>query len=335
MPAIYPLRLLQLGFEGAATPGTLVAATKKLVGSGRMMPLDERDYEDFPRGVTAPVTAGGITQRKGSALEHEGHLTYEEILYALEMGLKDVPTPTGAGPYVWAFSPVLNAERDVRTCTAEFVVQDGSTKHYERESGYHVCSEFEVGIVAGEPATLNFTTFGRAEQVSTVTGSLTPITGRAPVPSSLFKLYLDDTWAGLGGTQKAALIRAATLNVSTGMMPDYTLDGRADLDFTQLLTGMLGFELSITIEHTAAAATEYDKWRTPALRFARLIADNGAAGAANKKLQFDLAGYYREPPEFDQEDGIELLTATIVGEYDPTSGKMIEVTVTNGLATLP
>ena len=325
--ALYPLRKFQVGFE--STSGTAVAATEQLVGEAVYTPEIEREFEEYPRGVRAPVTGGGVAKSKGSMFAFSGNLSYEEILYPLATGI-EAPALTGAGPYVYTFDPDLTIVPVPKSLTCEYIVDDGSTKHYEREAAFCVCRSFEVGLAFGELATMSFELFGRAEQTSTMTAALTPVTGRTLIPSNLFTVAIDDAWSGLGGTPKSTLVRAASLSVTTGLEPDYTLDGRTDLDFTQLRAGMLDATLSITMEHNASAATEIGKWRTGALRFVRLKATDGT-----KIVQFDLAAKYLSPPSFSEDAGTEIATMELGLEYDSTGAKAFVATITNSLAALP
>ncbi|MFZ2738430.1 MAG: hypothetical protein WAY02_09385 [Burkholderiaceae bacterium] len=330
---LYTLRLLQLGFE--STAGTLVAATKKLVGDSTYTPMIEREFEEYPRGVRAMVTGGGFAKQRGSTIEHDGNLTYEEILYPMLSGIVNDAAPTGAGPYTWDFTPVLTGQASLKTMTAEFVVDDASTKHYEREAGYFLTTEFEVDIQANDVAKLKWTAEGRAEQSSTVTGSLAPITGRTVVPSNLFALWIDAAGGTIGTTAKTATLRGANIKVVTGAKPDYTLDGRADLDHTGIQTQMMTGELELTLEHNANAATEIAAWRAGTGRLVRLKADNGAAAGANKAITFDMSVVYTDDPEFSQEDGIEIVTLKSAFEYDSTFTNAFICTVINGLSAQP
>lgn len=332
--AIYPLRLLQLGFE--AIKGTAVPATSKLVGDSVYIPEIDREFEAFPRGVRAPVTGGGFAVRKGSTFKFTGNLTYEEILYFLESGLK-AGVLTGAGPYTYTYTPTLTANAGVSmtTVTIEYVIDDGSTKHFQRESAFGVTRRFTVNIAFNQPTTIDAELFARAEQTSTVTGSLTPVTGRTQIPSNLWKVFIDDSGGTIGSTQKSLLVRSATLTVTTGFEPDYTLDGLADLDFTQVDSQMLDATLDLTMEHNANAATEIARWRAGQVFLVRLKADNGAAAAANKAITFDGAYKYMEPPAFSQENGIEIVTMKLGLEYDATWAKAFEAIVINGLPALP
>ena len=326
--AAYPLRKVQVGFESA--PGTLVAATQQLVGTFVLTEEIDRHFEENPRGVFVPVTAGGIDIRKGAILTGEQELTYEEILYPLQSGLLLDAVPTGIGPYVWQFLPDWATVNALKALTVEYVIDDGSTQHYEREFGFGICRSFGFDFAFGEIARMRTEYFGRATQSSTFTTSLTPLTGRSPVASNLLKVYVDDTWGGLGGTQVSTLVRSATLDIVTGRDPDYTLDGRSDLDMVGIRTGRATGTLSLVMEHTADAATEIGKWRAGSQRYIQLIVTDGT-----KIIQIDFSGVYTSPPVFSQEDDIEIVTMELALEYDTTASEALDITVTNQIATLP
>jgi hypothetical protein len=336
--ALFPLRKVQIGFE--STPGTLVAATQQLVGVGELEEEIGREFEEFPRGVRAPVTGGGYDIQHGSVIRlSDMNLTYEEAIYPLLMGLVNDAVPGGAGPYTWDGTPVLTAAAAIKTATVEFVIDDGAAQHVERESGYAFCTGFEVSLAANQIAKLSMDLAARRSQASTFTTGLTPVTGRTPIPANLFKIWIDDAWANLGTTQKTTLIRAATLRVDTGLTPDFTLDGLADLDLTQISSGMLDAELTLTAEVNADAATEIGNFRGSSgagvVRFVRLAVDNGAAAGANKQVQFDGAFKHTSAPVYSQDNGIELVTMTLGLEYDATGTNALVMTVINGLATQP
>jgi hypothetical protein len=338
--ALYPLRNVQFG--GETTAGTAVAATARRVGEWTYTEDIPREFEEFPRGVRAPVTGGGYDISGGSMLVGNGNLTWEEILYPLNGGIlldaAGVDQGTG-GPYLYTFDPVLTDPADIKTYTAEFVVEDGSTLHVQRESAYAFCTGFTVTLAANQIATITENWTARRSQTSTVTASQTVITGRTPVPSNLFKLFIDDTWANLGTTQKTQFIRAATLTVDTGLTPDFTLDGRADLDLTGINSGTLNATLDITVEANAAMATELGHYRGTGghgtVRFYRLSANNGGATTAEREIVFDMAMKHLSPPSYSQDNGIEIVTMRLGLEYDATGAKAFVATVQNGLSAQP
>jgi hypothetical protein len=330
---LYPLRLLQLGFE--STAGTAVAATAKIVGDNTYTPISKREFEEYPRGVRAMVTAGGYMVQQESEVEIDTNLTYEEILYPLLSGIVNDAVPTGTGPYTWDITPVLTGQASIKTITAEIVVDDGSTKHYQREAAYMMCTGFEITLEPNEPAKLKFTLRGRADGTSTVTAALTAITGRTVVPSNLFGLWIDDTGGTIGTTAKTQTLRSAKIKVDTGALPDFTLDGRTTLDHTGIQSQMLKGEVELTLEHNANGALEVAAYRAGTVRLVQIKADNGLATTANRQVVLKMGVAYTDDPEFDQEDGIELVTMKGALEYDTGLGGAFIATVINALATQP
>src|SRR5690606_31834426 len=146
---------------------------------------------------------------------------------------------------------------------------------------------------------------------------------------NLFKVYVDSTWAGIGSTQKSALIRSARLEVNTGRAPDYTLDGRADLDMTQIQSGEdISGTLSLVCEYNADGDTLYDSWESgeSGIQFIQLIATD-----STNTLEIDMA-VRLTGVAFREEDGLRLLELTGELVYDPTSTEQINFVVTNGIS---
>ena len=323
---LLPLRLLQLG--GESTAGTLVPATKKVIGRAGVKPIQEWYREDFPRGVRMPVDE--ITAvMKGSEITVECDLSYQQLQWPLHSGLQTVAAG-GAAPYTWTHE--IATAPTLKSYTAEYVVDDGSTKHYQREMGYLLTRQFQISIVRNQMAKLSWTMFGRAEQTSTVTGSLTALTLER-VPSNLFKIWIDSSWAGLGGTLKAALLREATLTVNTGIAPEHTLDGRTDYDMVQPMFSQATATLTTKFLHNADAATEVGNWRTGTKRFIRLKADNGAATTSNRAITIDISVRLLAW-EFADEDGQEIVNATWEMVYDTTGAKSLQIININGVNAL-
>lgn len=329
--ALRELQLIQFAIEGTA--GTAVAADEILLGDAMdFQPEIERVTTQDPRGVLANVETADV--RKGTRFAYAGNLDYEQVLLPLLCGLDGSVTPVDqgtGGPYLWDFDPGLTAAQSLKSATFEFVEDDGSTEHVEREAAYMTCESFTLEVAIGQLARLSAAFFGRADQTSTVTGALS-VLSRTLIPSDLFKVYVDDSGAGLGGTEFAGHIRAATLQVNTGVTPKYSLKGRTDLDMTGLnrnkITGTL--TLRAELDATAGDSGEFGDWRAAGgtKRFVRLIATDGT-----KILQVDVCIRYLQPPRIVDEDGVKVLE--LVGEifYDTTWAKAIQVQVTNSLSS--
>lgn len=336
--ALYPLRNVQIGLE--ATAGTAVAATFKPVGEIVLTEEIDREFETFPRGVRAAVTGGGYDIRHGTMVNFSDmNLTWEEVIIPMLTGIVNDAAPTGTGPYTWDFTPVLTAAAALKAATVEYTIDDGSTKHLQREMAYGTTQSIEFRIVANQIAKMNFEMALRKSASTTETAGQAVITGRTPVPSNLFALYSDSSWANLGNTAVPTTIRDATLRITTGATPDYTLDGRTSLDFTQLNAENLAVSLDMTLEFNAAAATAYSHFRGASgagtTRFYRLEADNGLATTSNRKITFDLCAKHVSPPQISQDNGMEIVSLSLEGEYDATGTAMFVCTVINALSAQP
>lgn len=327
---LFDLRKLQVALE--ATAGTIVPATQQLIGRAQYTPQIVRDLDDFPRGTLIGDVGAGTLTRQGSRLVWETDLTYEEVIYPLLCGILDDAVPTGVGPYIWDFSRDWTLGGATKTASFEFVVDDGAAQHFEAEFGFAVCESFGISFAGGDesPAKLTSTWFGRAEQASVLTPALTPLTDRSPVAGELFGLWIDATWATLGTTQKTKLLKNANLQVETGKAPDFTTDARTDLDFSGVQDKKASATLTLRLNHNADGKAEVDAWRAGTARAIRLKATDGV-----KIVQIDSFGYYRGEPEFDEEDGQEVVSLELGIDYDATGADALNFQITNQIATQP
>lgn len=331
--ALQSLRKLQFGVE--STSGTEANATSQVVGSWQVTEDIERDYEEHPRGVRTDVHAGGDDLRHGTTIKiDEANLTYEEITRTLAACIDD-PAHSGAGPYVHLYAPVLSGPATYKSFTCEWSESDGTTKHIERLALFALCRKFKISGAVGELAKVEEEWFARKSASTTETAGLSPATGRAKIDSDLFGIWINDAGASIGTTQKLGLLRSWELEVEGGNVPDYTMDAASSLDFRAIKAGKLRGTFKATIELNADAATELTKWRGSSgkglPRFIRLKATDGT-----KIVQIDFCLDYTAAPELeDDDDDGRLMNITGKLEYDATWGKVLEVSVTNSIATLP
>jgi len=327
-PASKALRRFQIGPEG--TPGTAVAATFKMVGEATYTIERDTEDEDYPRGVYAPVTGGGIDLRAGTLINFEGNLTYEEALHIFASVI-EVPTTAGvSAPYTHTFDRPWNGPPTLQAYTAELTEDDGATKHVQREAAYLTGMGFEITIAGLEAAKISWEAFARASTTTTETAALAPLTGRTPIPSNLFKVYLDDSWAGLGGTLVSDAVRAATVKYAGAVAPAYNLDGRASLDFTGIrhlsFTPSTAPTLSITMDLSTVAAAEVADYLAGTKRFIRLIATNGT-----DSLSLDMCMVHAAPPSIEEDEGVMVATFNLRMEYDETGTNAFKAVIINGL----
>lgn len=333
--SILPLRKIQFG-EETSGKGTLVAATNQLVGEGRL--AEEQDFyrSEYPRGVRATVGGAGTIVRKGAMLSWQTELNAEDILVPLHTGVLGNVSPTNTNSeYSWAFVPVLTSGIPVvDSVTVEYVESDGSTNHIASEAGYGMTSRLKISWAPNEIAKLEWDMFLRSRQTSTPTGSLTPYTGREPLKGSLVKTYLDTAWGSLGNTQLAGLVRSGDFELNTGLAPDYTADGRSDLDFVKHMVGKMSGSLSLVLELDATGAARYQDFRDNDIVYIRFIAEGSTVVANPRSVQVDGAYRFVGEPGITYDNEQALVTLPLELVYDETGTAMVEITVVNGLDSL-
>ncbi len=332
--AIKPLRKIQLGME--STKGTLVAATRQIVGDGVL--AEEQDFyrSSYPRGVRATVGGAGVITRKGTKISIATELTAEEILWPLLTGIKGNVTGTaGTTDYTWTFTPELTTGiPNLKTATIEFAESDGTTNHIYGEAGHAMTESFKLSWAASDIVKLDWSMFARARQTGSPTGSLSPYSSREALVSSLSSHYLDTSWAGLGTTQLSGLIRGGEFECMTGLAPTYTLEGRSDLDFSDYAVGSVSTKLKLDVELDAGGAARYANYRANDVVYIRTKFTGSTIGGGVKTVQIDGAYRFVSEPGRSEDGDQVLLSLDLEGVYDETGTKMVEFVVVNGLSAV-
>ena len=331
-PALHPLSLIQVGLESAATPGTAAVATVNLPrAEGAYTPMRTRKPLAEPRGTMAIVD--DVLTRQGSALTMTQELDFTHALLPLLCGIQSsapVAVSGSATDYVWTFEPRHNNPRPVRTATVEVAETDGAANHYQARFPYGVCTEFTINIPEGEEtATIDSTWVGRAEEVQAPTAALGEIVGREVIGANLFGFTLDATWAGLGTTAIGGAVRSGSLAVTTGITARYNKEGRADLDMTGILRGMIVGAFSLEMDVDTESANIIAAWRSGALRFGRMRAE----GTSDRYWEIDCSVRFLEDPQILDSDG-DNSTVSLVGalRFDPAADDLLRFAVRNELA---
>lgn len=329
MPAIRPLRRLQIGIE--TTPGTAVAATRVLRGAGRLTEKRETYRTEHLHGVRAPAGGAGVIARRWTEWEWESELTLEEVGWWLQSGIRSV-TPTGsADPYTWTWEPALaSGGLTVSTLSLEFAESDGTSNQYTAAAAFGVTTELGIEVKPEGVATVKASGQARARQATAPSGTASPAANRTMLPGPLWTVWWDASWANLGTTQLSGTVRSAKVAVKTGWEPAWTLDGRADLDWTHQSPGMVTAEMELTLELDAVAAARIANWRANDLAFVRLAAEP----SANRSFRFDLAGRLDDDLSFGEEGEVTTVSLKLGGVYDPASQKLLSIQVKNGEASL-
>lgn len=317
------LEKAQFGIESSA--GSLVAADTVLAceGAGQFAPSITRQLVPDNQGLLVPTAHLDVAS--GTVFSYRHTLDFEQILLPLETGLL-AATVSGAGPYMWVYTPSSAAPDDLASATIEQSIYDGTTRHLEREFGFMTTRRFAISGELNQPAQIEVDMFGRKSQSSTFTAAQSPLTLNR-IPSNLFGLFIDTSWANLGTAAKTGILRSFNYEIITGAEPNTTLDQRSDLDMTGIRRGPIAGTVELNYEYDADADAEFDAWVAGTNRFISLEA---TVGTNILLLQAHIE--LTEDPTFGEEDGLRTVRLRGTMVDDPVSGNFANVDVTNDIA---
>lgn len=329
--AIPSLNRVQIGRE--ATKGTLVPATRLLYGRANVREIQELYRGEYNRGYRANVGGAGNTAFKAVEIDFESDLVPGQVLWPFLTGIRGNITPTGAGAdKTWLFTPELTtAIPTIDSATVKFVDSDGVTNHYYAEAGYSMTRRIVIEWAFNQPAKLRHTMFARARQTGAPDAVSLYTTATTPYMSNKLAVYLDSTWAGLGGTQLTNLMRGVTIEIDTGLEGDFTMDSRPDADFTTHLVGKLTAKLSLLMEMDATASARMTEFRNNGLVFIRLKQLGAALGGSNYSVQLDGCYRFTDSPERSEDEKRVLRTFNLETVLDETSLNTFLPTIVDAL----
>jgi hypothetical protein len=328
---------IQFGKESAAARGTAVVATRMFVG-GQVTALTQHKR---PRKISENIglRSGGSRKVVDQYLVSEplsipdGY--FQALLPILGCGLKGnvtaVEQTTSQGDYLWDFTPTIAF--DGTNAPDSLTIEKGdNTQAFEAE--YAMFQRLRIsGTVAqgaeGAPVSIEAEMFARQWTPTTFTSAIA-----LPVATSmnakLARLYLDDTWAGLGTTELANILRGFDVDLILGPYPDFT--GSANKYFNVHKEGIIGAQVTLRLEGNAAADAIWDRLNDDdqATSFMQLAVNGPQIGTGdNHSAVFNIAGSFDEVTPLAEEDrGNNIHTVMFTSLYDAVSAKEVGVTVT-------
>lgn len=324
------LRLCQYGLE--STHGTAVAADTKLLVTAKV-PDEDRQIK-IPRvdmGVRTPLLLNSAYAQKLLAefsIEDANGAYFEMLPLLLSMGIKNI-SPSGTTPsFVWAAPAVQTAAESVDTATIEIADE---TMAYEIE--YCLCRKIKItGDVTSGEVHVSADLVGRQMKQTTVTAAIAVPTVSL-INAKLARVYMDNTWAALGGAELTAALVGFDIEIDTGVHPKFL--GAASRLFTSHGIGAILGTMKLTFERTAGVAAEELKYRpasgyvqTP--RFVRVGITDGT-----NILLMDMAGLWTSWDSLSGDvEGNNIDVATLTAGYDVTGTQAISMSVTCDVASV-
>ena len=341
---------IQIGKE--TTRGTAVAATRKLLtkeATYRVMETLE-EFEGQIHGTLARTAVAPVVVRNGTEFEFTTDLDFEQILMFLLSGVKGAVTPTTPGSgegRLWTFTPSVTADPLPETYTLEFAERDmdASPNELGLEAPYAFTTALEITGGLDQLPQINASMVARKTSLAASTASLALPT--LTVASNLrWGVYIDSAWANLGTTQITGQIYGFTWKLSEFLRPDYFLDNRSDLDFSQYEFKPRTVDLTMDVVLGAASGdlvpTEDALKTAGTVRFVRLDLTGAAFDAPDTGLNrfIRLDGAYTHAADSMQDrgqdrDGNTITRLHLLSTYDATQAQDVEIVVQNNLAAFP
>jgi len=316
-------QLVQLGIE--TTPGTAVAATKKLAAL-MIEPQIKSEIQKY-RGTGYKFPAIASMAKEWVEADLSGPITYTELIYLLS-SIMGTTTPTaGTTDQTWVFNIDPDGADTPKTYTIEW--GDGTR-----------ALEFDYGLVnaltlsfSRDACELSGTMLGSAiTDAITMTGGTTDV-ALVPVIPTQVSVKVADTQAGLTGASALTRVVSAEWALSDRFNPAYFLDGSTDWAAAVETEPSLGVKLKM--EKDAAGMGLLTNMRAGSTKFVRIQAiGNIITGAIPYTLTIDTACKVTGEPTFSDEDGVQCIEWDMEGFYDSTWTKATMITVINAIATL-
>lgn len=330
----------QIGLE--ATPGTAVAATRRL-GSLNLSPSINAETEAFrPQGVKFPTVV--TLNREWAEVDVEGTPTYEEIVIPLS-GVVDTATvsqvmdgATATGAYEWVFTPDSLAPDAPKT----FTLENGQAGAQAEKFAHLLFTGLGLEV-SRSGVSMSGSAFAKAAVAGiTPTSGLQPPATLTPIQAGQFCVYLSDTVAGLSEAgNRLTRVISVNPNIEDRYNPAWFVDC-TEPSFTAYVENPdgVGGELGLTVEADAAGMAWLPKMRAGTTHFLRIeatgpvIYNAGAQPNLPMKFTWDMAVKVTNADTWSDEDGIYAIPWTLQPVHDANWGKAMQITVRNKVASL-
>ena len=323
----------QIGVE--VTPGTGVAATKRLAGLS-LSPSPAGTFRNFrPQGTKYSTVV--YQGKEWSESDLSGDALYSELQYPLSSvittptvaQIMDSATPTGAYRYI--FDPATNTEDNPKT----FTVEQGSAVRAHR-SLYTIVNELTMDF-SRESVELGGSAFGRAiEDGVTMTSSGVTTLPSIPVIPTQLSVYLDDAATGLGDT-KLGRVLSGTFTIGSRYNPLWVVDA-ANPSFVAHVEAEPEVTMELLLEADAEGMALLTAMRNSTTQFVRLKGQGPRIydGTTDQfhEMTIDMAGKVSDAPAFSDEDGVYAIRFIFAAVHDPTWGRAFKVELINTIAAL-
>ena len=333
------LKRIQWGLENPAAHGTPVATDAMLLGEHpRLRP----DRKPTLIEEAIPYRSMGFQHRTDTILVRDTlnfpNAYYQLIPYLFSMALKGNVTPVeqtgGEGDYLWDHTPSETATNAIDSGSLQ--VGDELQAYL---SAYMMIERIKItGNISQDggvsPVVISVDYFADGWAAGAFSGGVA-VPSVERINAKLARLYIDNTWAGVGSTELVNSIRAFDIEIIPGVHPNS--EGAATKKFTVHDEGNLKTNMALTLKRSSDSDGLWDDFVTgDVLQVARLQILGSQIGAGEvSTLTIDIGGELTEPvPLADDLLGTGLDTFLIEGRLDITGAKQLQATCITDLTAI-
>jgi hypothetical protein len=319
---------VQYGVEAPNAHGTQVAASL-------LLPIEQKEIQPDSKPTAIPYdigknvdVTGVVTQ--GKLVEDTfswSHGFFEQFPLIHSLLLKGGITPTekteGEGDFEYDNTPSLDPGDNALDSIS---LERGDSQQPVKTSYCmfkKLTLDWSINQSGGEhPVKVDVDWFGRENVNGTYTASVETIP-LTYLNAILTRLWLDTSWAGVGTTEVAHLMRSGKLEIIGGAHPSFSNGGTTET-FAKHEQGPVSFLLSLTLER--GTVSEALRAATGQFRTARLAFNGPVIGTGvNHLLQYDLGGYIEDVVAMASDDqGTKLDTLVLHGKYDAVGNALLK-----------
>lgn len=323
-------QVVQIGVE--ATPGTAVAATKRLRSLG-IEPSPNIETSQFRPAGSKYKTLAPIGKEWAEA-SLSGRATYDEILYPLSSVLTTPtgPVVTGTTGQKWTFKPANDTEDTPKT----FTVEHGSAVRAAKFA-YGLVTEFGMSINR-DAVELSGSMMGRRITDGIVLTAGPTFLPLVPVLPTQVDVFMNDTDATIGTTKLGRLLSLEwTIGDRYGSL--WVIDS-AQQSWVAHVETEPSAVLNMTMEADTAGMALLDTVRAGSTKFVQIKATGPVIGAgpATYELKMNMPVKIVDSGGFSDEDGVFAIEWNTIHVFDSTFdgglGGSMKIEVTNSLTAL-
>lgn len=331
--------IAQYGLEAATARGTAVAATRMRVGVAPRITTDSKpEFIQEQFNIRMAARRVQVYERLYVNTLSTPNAGFQQCILPFATGLKGAVTASeqtaDQDDYLWAFTPGLTVAAG-DNAPDSFTLQVGDEQQAWRIP-YCMTDRITLkGKVSQDggsaPVSLESSFFGRYIEETTFTSSLS-LEGSTPMNAKLAQLYVDSSWAGVGGTEVSDALDEFTIDIMTGVHPVFR--GSTANYFNKHREGAIDYTATFVVE-TALRDELLSSQQAGSLQVVRLVLNGPQIGTGdNHNLTIDMGGAWEDITPRDNADrGDNLATLAFRAHYDDTGAKGLQVNLTTNQGT--